>query len=353
MNKTILLLFLTLSIKNVTAQKLSGQWKGEFIDKSSSSGSLSGDKCDYVLELDVNKNKVSGASYTYFTQNGKNYYTICKVEGEIDFKKKYVEVRETERTKTNIPANIHNCLQVHKLTYFKQGNIETLEGNWVPSLNQEGSCGYGNTSLTRRSLVNSYPSSIAANNKKTNPSKSTMDSKMKPITTQIKPKINTKSSQKEIASNLNNLPKVDDEVKYRSDLPSSPSSEKKESEIETASKLDKRKNTILKTIEVENKIVKVDLYDNGEVDGDSVSLFYNGKLLLANKRLTTKPISLTLNIDEEDSVNELAMYAENLGTIAPNTALMIVTDGPNRYEIRITSDLEKSGVIRFIHKAPK
>ena len=44
------------------------------------------------------------------------------------------------------------------------------------------------------------------------------------------------------------------------------------------------------------------------------------------------------------------MYAENLGSIPPNTALMVVTDGDNRYEVRISSDLQKSGVIRFIHK---
>jgi hypothetical protein len=47
------------------------------------------------------------------------------------------------------------------------------------------------------------------------------------------------------------------------------------------------------------------------------------------------------------------MYAENLGLIAPNTALMVVTDGPNRYEIRITSDLEKSGTIRIVRKSRK
>jgi tryptophan synthase alpha chain len=53
---------------------------------------------------------------------------------------------------------------------------------------------------------------------------------------------------------------------------------------------------------------------------------------------------LSLDIDNQSDVNELVMYAENLGSIPPNTALMIVTDGPNRYEVRITSDLEKSGV---------
>ena len=53
--------------------------------------------------------------------------------------------------------------------------------------------------------------------------------------------------------------------------------------------------------------------------------------------------------DKKD-VNELVMYADNLGSIPPNTALMVVTDGDSRYEVRISSDLQRSGVIRFIHK---
>ena len=113
---------------------------------------------------------------------------------------------------------------------------------------------------------------------------------------------------------------------------------------------EKRNNTLLKTIEVESEIFRVDLYDNGAIDGDSISLFFNGKLLLSHKRLSDKAISLTLHTDDSRDVNELIMYAENLGEIPPNTALMIVTDGDHRYEVRITSDLEKSGAIRFVHK---
>jgi hypothetical protein len=44
------------------------------------------------------------------------------------------------------------------------------------------------------------------------------------------------------------------------------------------------------------------------------------------------------------------MYADNLGSIPPNTALMVITDGEKRYEVRISSDLKKSGTIRFVHK---
>ena len=52
--------------------------------------------------------------------------------------------------------------------------------------------------------------------------------------------------------------------------------------------------------------------------------------------LTAKPISLTLALDEDVKENLITMYADNLGTIPPNTALMIVTDGDKRYEVRIT-----------------
>ena len=113
---------------------------------------------------------------------------------------------------------------------------------------------------------------------------------------------------------------------------------------------EKRSTDILKTIEIDHASFKVDLYDNGEVDGDSISLFYNGKLLLSHKRLSEKPITLTLDASTGDDINELTMYAENLGEIPPNTALMVVTDGNKRYEVRISSDLKKSGTIRFIYK---
>ena len=113
---------------------------------------------------------------------------------------------------------------------------------------------------------------------------------------------------------------------------------------------DKRDNTVIQTIEVENETFKVDFYDNGDIDGDTISVFYNGKLIEANKRLTDKALSLTLLINPNVIINELIMYAENLGSIPPNTAVMIVTDGGKRYEVRIASDLKKSGVIRFVHK---
>ena len=101
---------------------------------------------------------------------------------------------------------------------------------------------------------------------------------------------------------------------------------------------------------VEKEKITVDLYDNGEIDGDTISVFYNGHLLVSHKRLSDKPLTLTLELDDDIESNELTMYAENLGSIPPNTALMVVRDGDKRYEVRITSDTQKNGTIAFVHK---
>lgn len=229
-----------------------------------------------------------------------------------------------------------------------------LEGSWIPAPNQEGDCGYGTTTLSRRVLKKNTPLFNAATarttpktDKKTDPSKPLLKNftdKNKivapPVVKNDKPAVTVPPVVKPIAP-LKAEPDTDKPAIVKNDMDI-----KKKAEINFG----KRNNTVLKTIEIENETFKVDLYDNGDIDGDSISLFFNGKLLLAHKRLSDKSISLSLNVEDNRNVNELVMYAENLGTIPPNTALMVVTDGPNRYEVRISSDLEKSGVIRFVHK---
>ena len=102
----------------------------------------------------------------------------------------------------------------------------------------------------------------------------------------------------------------------------------------------------VKTINVKNKKISVDLYDDGDVDNDIVSVYFNGVAVVSKKSLSTKPLSLTLNI-EPDKPNELILFAENLGNIPPNTALMIINDGPNRHEVRLSADLKNNAEVKF------
>jgi hypothetical protein len=43
--------------------------------------------------------------------------------------------------------------------------------------------------------------------------------------------------------------------------------------------------------------LRIDIYDNGEVDGDSISIFFNDKLLASSQKLTAKAIHLSLGLD--------------------------------------------------------
>ena len=107
-----------------------------------------------------------------------------------------------------------------------------------------------------------------------------------------------------------------------------------------------RKVNVLQTIELTNAEFQIDLYDNGDIDGDSVTVYFNGQVVVGKQKLTDKPITIKLKANPNRS-NELVMYANNLGSIPPNTALMKVTAGDKVYEVRMESDNDKSGAVVF------
>ena len=351
------LLFSYFLIFSLNAQNINGQWKGGFVDNSTSFIGFGGEKIDYVLELESRGSEITGYSYTYFTDRGKRYYTICKLRGTINRTTKEVIVTEYERTKYNTPPDISNCFQTHKLKWVKEkSDTEALQGTWIPAPNQSGNCGYGRTSLTR-AIVKRNPVSLQKAYvppvKKNQPYQD-MNRVQQPVTRPTK-SLTKDQSKKTIASkppvvkNENVLKKNTTTQKdtVRKEVSTVRPQLKNEPIVSSNLKFEQRVNTVLKTIPIKNETFTVDFYDNGEIDGDSISVFYNGKLVLSHKRLTNKPITLTLTADPDRKVNELVMYAENLGEIPPNTALMIVRDGDSRYEARITSDTEKNGTIRF------
>lgn len=352
MKKIIILLFAASFFINTHAQKINGQWRGYFNSYGDISLFSDASGTEYVLELEINGSNVTGSSYTYF--QGRRYYVICSLNGTYDKQTKKIVVNEVERIKGSTPPDWSDCLQTHVLYYEKQEGKELLAGNWKTSPYQgkeNGGCGTGNTTLSRRVMqnvsVNFNKATRTPPVAKKQPAK-IPDLKDKNKTTPppvVKTKPVVKQPTPPVAKN-------DNPVKQEQKNNSQPVIKKDTEKIQPQdNSFAKRNSNVIKTIEINKETFQVDLYDNGDIDGDTISLFFNGKLLLSHKRLSDKALSLTLDIDESKEVNELVMYAENLGEIPPNTALMVVTDGPNRYEVRIASDLQKSGAIRFIHKA--
>jgi hypothetical protein len=112
--------------------------------------------------------------------------------------------------------------------------------------------------------------------------------------------------------------------------------------------LEKRPSELMKQVVVEHDSLTVTLYDNGEVDGDSVTLIYNDNVLATHLRLSTQPKTFRIKIAPgADARNELIMYAENLGSIPPNTALMVIYDGDKRYELNVRSTQSTNGAVSF------
>jgi hypothetical protein len=332
------------------AQNINGQWKGSFVDNTTAFIGLTSDRLDYVLELESNGAIVTGYSYTYFNEGNKRYYTICKLKGTFNKETKDVIVTEIERTKYNTPEKYQNCFQTHRLKYYKQGeDSEMLAGSWIPAPDQTGNCGYGRTSLMRRiikktpSIIN--PKSAILSSKKDQPFKDMNKETQKVITQKTKPVV--KDQPKKI---IPVQPPVTKKVETKKETVVIPPIQKEvHAQNKISQNFEKRSNNVLQTIQIKNKTFTVDFYDSGEIDGDSISVFFNGKLVLSHHRLTDKPLTLTLTAESNNAVNELIMYAENIGEIPPNTALMIVHDGDERYEARISSDTEKNGAIRFTY----
>lgn len=112
----------------------------------------------------------------------------------------------------------------------------------------------------------------------------------------------------------------------------------------------KRKTIYSMDLEVESDSVRVSFYDNGDIDGDSISVFLNGQPVLVNQELTARAMNVYVTLDNNKPVNEITMFAENLGKYPPNTALMLVTDGVTRHEIYLSSSLTQNAGIRIRKK---
>jgi hypothetical protein len=109
----------------------------------------------------------------------------------------------------------------------------------------------------------------------------------------------------------------------------------------------KRKQIVSKEIEVSSDSLRLSFYDNAEVDGDSISVFFNGKLILTHQELTERAFNVYVQLDSSLDVNEVSMFAENLGKYPPNTALMVISDGDKRYETFLSSDFKGNATIRL------
>jgi len=115
-------------------------------------------------------------------------------------------------------------------------------------------------------------------------------------------------------------------------------------------KLATRRKQLMREIPVSGDSIELRFYDNAIVDGDSIAIFLNNRLMAEHIRLTENAYTMKLAVASLQESNELAMVAENLGSIPPNTSLMVAIVDGKRYETRLESTEQSSAVIRFVRQ---
>ena len=107
-----------------------------------------------------------------------------------------------------------------------------------------------------------------------------------------------------------------------------------------------RKSEKMRTINYKSDSLELVLYDNGEIDGDTVSVLLNNEVIIAKQCLKAVAYKQKIYIPKSpDDSTVLTLYAENLGKYPPNTGLLIIHDGDDDYKLYFTTDLQTNAAV--------
>jgi hypothetical protein len=109
----------------------------------------------------------------------------------------------------------------------------------------------------------------------------------------------------------------------------------------------------IQEIKVDTGMIRLDFYDNAEIDGDSITVTLDNRPLLSHQKLGLKPLTLEVKVDLDHREQEITMIADNLGTIPPNTAMVIITAADRKYRLFLKSDKQRSAQVRVVYEDPR
>lgn len=401
-----LILFFLCYSAYVQGQELTGIWRGHF-RSSAVYQRLMGDDDRYKMEVQIAQKNKSFQAVTY-SYKSNFFYGKAEADGNEDEQTNKIRLREIKILESKVIGG-DVCIMNCQLRYSKLGDEEFMEGTFSSMNTRDSSdCGNGTIFLHKVTISDFYEEPFllrrkqelaiaksrkgvprSFSDKKNKNSNSTVP---KPITAH-KPSIegNSGSSSKHTvtikrpgnptattsihkAAANPSLKVTDSTVKkivhhtVTKPLAHRPSLATNNLSIQplvagqrdslantpmipiqdpTPQVLTHRANELVKSITVHTADVELNIYDDGEIDNDTVSVYFDKKLIVSNARLTDKPIIVHLHFDQTNSSHELVMVAENEGDIPPNTSLMVVKAGDAQYDVRIVSTEQKNAVVIF------
>lgn len=383
--RCIFILFLIITGGFIHAQDLTGVWQGHFrANNMNTRNSIFDDRYKFEVQIAQHDKNLEAITYSYLSTL---FYGKAAATGAINLRTNKVIVQEVKLLEVrNQSGDV--CIMTCFLQYSQSGGEEFLEGTYVSMNTRDSSnCGRGSVFLRKVPQSDFYKEPFLVKREKEldmakhrNPPESTEVVKIKPKdipaaahktttsksahhpettrpangtvakaparskpTRSSKPVIKSRPKEPETAP----LAKVSPPQTTRPAIATDSSGIGKHFSVITPKVLQSRSTVLTKAITVNTREVVLNIYDDGAIDHDTVSVYLDKKLIISHAMLTDRPLVVTLHLDESDDYHELVMVAENEGEIPPNTSLMIVKAGDKEYDVRITSTEQKNAMVTF------
>ena len=361
-------------------QDLSGKWKGVFAPNQDQDGNV------YSYELEIKELPNHTLSVVTYTKFSNNFSAKAIASGMHSENTELVSVIETKFENLKLLGNFQACLMSNYLTYNTIRGRETLEGTYISSNSKMGKdCGSGTVYLEKEvPIVKLIPKKLPAIENKVQVNKQVIAKNKFPITTKnTNPIATSKASAAKpiavaatkaataasIATTPSSSPNIKSEiaptqtfVEIDKDAKSNNTANSISNSIALKEKsndkqilpfvLIGRENKLVKNITVTSPHISFDMYDNGTIDNDTILVYDNKVLLLNDKGLSYKSVHFELDFSKEVPTHEIIIVAKNLGTVPPNTALMILKEGSNRKEYYIMTNMQTNAMLMINYKAP-
>jgi len=345
------------------AQTLTGKWNGYFSPSNDPENRI------FTYEMDITELPNEQLNINTYTKQSNKFSAKAIASGLFTKNSKLVSIIESRFEDVKMIQDLQACLMTNYLSYKNIRGHEIIEGTYTshnPITKKD--CGGGQVYLEKDmaivKFINSKPSTTASPNiaikntaaitAKSIPSTLAKVSNLiiaksstvlnSPKSKEIAKQVNTPSKTIQINNTTPNKEEI--AIEYVPEEATTHNNNETDSIIRIKQGnsfqtipwvLIGRENKLVKKINTTSNKLSIDLYDNGTIDNDTIIVYDNKQLLVNKKRLSYKAIHIDLNFSNSITEHEIIIVAHNMGSVPPNTALLVLKDEFTRKEFYITS----------------
>lgn len=298
--KSFFLFILSMASFAALSQNVSGLYAGTLINDSTHK------EQQYEIALSEYRDQITGYAYTTFVFRDTFYYSVKRIKAKKESGALLVE--DVKMLANNFPqAPDKGVRQLMRIPLHAQDSVRELKGSWK---------------TTQTKVFYSIGGSLQL-------------------------KRENDSSQSALVRHLQELAVAQQTAQPAQTAKVINASVSVSTTAPAILAYNNRKQNEILSLPATSDSLTLSFYDNGVVDGDTISVYLNKQPIIKTTKLTAAAAKQVVYLPKGVPVYKLMLVAENLGTIPPNTGLLVIQDGNRRYQVHFTADLQTNAVITF------